>query len=139
MLEMAWILVLIGLFVGLIARNIYYTYTKVSKEGKKFEWSYIITAIVAAVFSAIGIISASEHIIMPEYMVDKAWWALLSMGFVIGIGGNDVLNTILKNSKQIGTKKEAESVEEPEKETEEKSEEKSKEKDEGKDEPGDAT
>lgn len=117
MIEMAWMLVLIGLFIGLIVRNVYHTYMKVSKEGKKFEWSYIITAIVAAVFSAVGIISASEHIVMPEYLAEKAWWALLSMGFMIGVGGNDVLNAVLKSSKQI--KSHTEKAEEPKEETKE--------------------
>lgn len=121
MFETAWLYVLIGVFLGLLIRNIYYTYIKVSKEGKKFEWSYVMTAAVTAILATWGIINGSEHIVIPDYMIEKGIWALLAMGFMVGMGGNEILNIVLKNAKQIGNHaKEAEQPkEEPKEETKE--------------------
>lgn len=98
--EMPWLLVLVGLIIGLFVRNIWYTYRKVVKEGKKFDWSYVATGVLTAIITAIGLMTGAEHIEIPEYMIEKGWWALLTLGFMIGVGGNDILNAILKLVKK---------------------------------------
>ena len=99
-METAWLLVFLGVIIGLFVRNIWYTYRKVVKDGKKFDWSYVITGIVTAIFTAVGLMSGSEHIVIPDYIIEKGLWALLAMGVMIGIGGNDILNAILKLVKK---------------------------------------
>ena len=99
-METAWMYILVGTFLGLIARNLYYTYRKVSKKGEKFKWEYVMTAGSSALFVVWGILQGGEHIDIPAYVAEKGWWALIAMGVMIGVGANDILNIILKTVKK---------------------------------------
>ena len=98
-MEIAWLYAIIGVFIGVLVRNLYYTYRKVSKKGEKFKWEFVATAITSAIIVVWGIVQGNEHIEIPIYVVEKGWWALIGMGVMIGFGANDILNVVLKTVK----------------------------------------
>lgn len=115
MMENAWLWVYLGLLIGIIIRNIYYTYMKVSKEGKKFQWEFVLTAVVTAIISVWGVMQGEANITIPPYMAEKGWWGLLALGIIAGIGGNEILNNIMKQVKKNEPKTIDEAIKEIEK------------------------